>query len=111
MGTNYYLRLRFCPCCGRIDEHHIGKASAGWKFLFRVTKNIDVNEWKGETLHYAGWSDEEGIFNEHGDKVSYDDFWEMVEGRQDGKSYKHIYGDERAWIDENGYNVCNYDFS
>lgn len=112
MGTNYYLRLRFCSCCGRYDERHIGKSSAGWKFIFRVHENIDVNEWKGETLHYKNWSDEEGIFNEYGDKVSYDDFWELVKNKQDGKPHLTPLGEmHRAWIDENGYNVCNYDFS
>lgn len=112
MGSNYYLRLRFCRSCDRFDEHHIGKSSAGWKFLFRVTKNIDVDEWKGETLHYKNWSDEEGIFDEYGQKVSYDDFWVKVEGKQDGKSHLTPHGEiHRAWIDKNGYNVCNYDFS
>ena len=41
MGTNYYIEEEEkdpCECCGRPYEQssmHIGKSSAGWKFLFR----------------------------------------------------------------------------
>lgn len=38
MGTNYYLETDFCPCCGKPKSKiHLGKSSAGWKFLFRKT--------------------------------------------------------------------------
>jgi hypothetical protein len=36
MGTNYHLRYNDCDGCGRYDEAHIGKQSAGWSFLFRA---------------------------------------------------------------------------
>lgn len=112
MGTNYYLRLRHCPHCKRYDEHHIGKSSVGWMFIFKVTENVDVDEWKGELGHHKGWSNDEGIYDEYGQKTSYDAFWALVENKQDGKSHRTPHGEiNRAWIDENGYNVCNYDFS
>ena len=37
MGTNYYLvKEKHCEHCGHThkEEKHIGKSSAGWKFLF-----------------------------------------------------------------------------
>ena len=112
MGTNYYYRDNYCDQCGRYHRTHIGKSSVGWKFLFRVKDNIDVNEWKEEFLHYASWKDEEGIFDEYGKKTSYDAFWTLVENKQSGKAHRTPHGEiNRAWIDENGYNVCNYDFS
>ena len=40
MGTNYYLIVKAgeCECCGRGDteEWHIGKSSAGWRYLLRT---------------------------------------------------------------------------
>lgn len=35
MGTNYYLRINNCEPCGRYDQIHVGKSSAGWSFGFR----------------------------------------------------------------------------
>lgn len=112
MGTNYYLREDYCRVCGRFEQHHIGKSSAGWMFLFNVTDKEKVDDWKKETLHYKNWSDDEGIFDEYGKQKSYDDFWKMVEDKQDGKTHSpHGFGGQRSWIDEDGYNVANYDFS
>ena len=41
MGTNFYLETDFCPCCGKPKSKiHLGKASMGWKFLFRKSDLI-----------------------------------------------------------------------
>lgn len=32
---NYYWYDGFCACCKRAEVYHVGKASAGWSFLFR----------------------------------------------------------------------------
>jgi hypothetical protein len=38
MGTNYYVDAPGCPnaCehCTATERHHLGKAAAGWRFLF-----------------------------------------------------------------------------
>ena len=35
MGTNYYVEIPECKCCGHApDPVHVGKSSGGWKFLF-----------------------------------------------------------------------------
>lgn len=36
MGTNLVWRDRPCDSCGRHDEVHVGKRSAGWSFGFRA---------------------------------------------------------------------------
>lgn len=36
MGTNYYWRDQPCAGCGRYEQLHVGKSSAGWCFLFRI---------------------------------------------------------------------------
>lgn len=36
MGTNFTWRTGDCTACGRFDEHHVGKSSAGWSCLFRA---------------------------------------------------------------------------
>lgn len=43
MGTNYYLRHNACGGCGRYDDIHIGKQSAGWSFLFRAYNHRLLN--------------------------------------------------------------------
>ena len=114
MGTNYYLRENFCTVCMRFDQRHIGKSSAGWKFLFHVTDKIDVDEWKAKTLQYRNWSDEEGIFDEYGKQVSYDDLWKLVEDKQSEKAHFEVaegHHHKGAWLDENGYNVTKHEFS
>ena len=49
MGTNYYARLNACVSCGRSDELHIGKSSAGWCFGLRVYPDRgidDLDDWR-----------------------------------------------------------------
>lgn len=36
MGTNFYWRDSPCGTCGRYEEIHVGKRSAGWSFGFRA---------------------------------------------------------------------------
>lgn len=41
MGTNYYLKTDYCPCCGHPRKKiHLGKSSYGYKFLFCKSKKI-----------------------------------------------------------------------
>ena len=35
MGTNFYWRFNLCDHCGRYNEAHVGKRSAGWSFGFQ----------------------------------------------------------------------------
>jgi hypothetical protein len=49
MGTNYYLKQKCCASCGRSDERHIGKSSAGWCFGLHVYPDDGINtleDWR-----------------------------------------------------------------
>lgn len=132
MGTNYYLHLDICDKCNR--EHkkiHIGKASGGWKFLFRAYKYTDDNfpEIKSMAQWYAilGQSVLQNstmkIRDEYDRDISFAEFSNMVsimQGNPNNKSH-HEYcvkegynvGDRigTTWIDEYGYDFSSTEFS
>ena len=90
MGTNYYV----VPNRPSIAEPiHIGKSSMGWMFLFQdadePSRDVPVvwhsfeelNEWlRTNVLHPSG---EYVIMNEYDEIVSYHDFIDMVERKQE----------------------------
>jgi len=85
MGTNYYARINICKDCGRYDEIHVGKSSAGWVFSFQYNggkfyKNI--SEMKK-------WLKSKRIFDEYDEEISYDEFWEMVKEKQRNKKNRN----------------------
>ena len=81
MGTNYYAvknKISLYP-----QSIHIGKVSAGWKFLFRgyfkdyILENKEISsidDWKSflKNNDYI-------ILNEYDEIISYDEFFKMVE--------------------------------
>ena len=49
MGTNYYLKKNVCKECGRGEELHIGKSSAGWHFGLQTYPDdniVSLRDWK-----------------------------------------------------------------
>lgn len=88
MGTNYYA-VRNRPTVQ--NPYHIGKSSIGWMFNFytqnerwddpRVVWNT-YNQVKNWLKKYTVDSDEFVIMNEYDEVVSYDDFIQMVEEKQ-----------------------------
>lgn len=103
MGTNYYLRRNFCQHCGRSDETHIGKSSAGTKFTFHFIpiQAENVKHWKKLTKK----SDAE-IFNEYGEQIAVHWFWQLVKSKQSEKSQSHIDGIKSI----DGYDFIEGDF-
>lgn len=73
MGTNYYLRRDFCPCCGAPrQELHIGKCSYGWRFMAHVYKD-------GMTFdEYKNFLNTGTLYNEYGDQVAYNDLMDII---------------------------------
>jgi hypothetical protein len=50
MGTNYYVELEKCPCCGHSKKRlHLGKLSAGWVFALQVLPDEGLS-------HLCDWS-------------------------------------------------------
>ncbi len=78
MGTNYYIKTKKCPTCGHKPEGlHIGKSSAGWKFLFQLYRDFYSNI---ETL--KKFLKGKQIENEYDEPISKKQFWKMVEYKQ-----------------------------
>ena len=89
MGTNYYALKKKPSLHSRVI--HIGKSSAGWKFLFQgyqcatgsdgfMYDDLNINsleDWK-EFLK----NDEYIILNEYDEEVSYKDFFDIVDEKQ-----------------------------
>lgn len=97
MGTNYYL----------LDDkgsRHIGKSSAGWKFLFekRPWEQFNIDDWK-RTLQMGC------IYDEYNMKYTFKDFWNLVESKQ--KEKPHL-SKEFPWYEQiEGYDFANNEFS
>lgn len=113
MGTNYYLRYNYCPCCGRYERSHIGKSSAGWKFQFRLYKQYDVDfehpssvDGWFETLYIYDSSPFYGcgIYDEYGKNITFKDFWDLVKSKQGGRAGINS-------VDMNGYSYVKHWFS
>ena len=73
MGTNYYLLTRRLEGNEWPEEGlHIGKRSCGWVFQFQAHPSI-------KSLKGMIEATKEGyIYNEYGEEIPYDEFWELV---------------------------------
>lgn len=102
MGTNFYwLKEKEVPFIFNeeimlFEKKHIGKRSAGWRFIFDGT--FLLNE-KGETLDINKIKD--GIIiDEYGRSYSYSEFLQLVEETYNNKNNKEPMDSFR------GYNKC-----
>ncbi len=99
MGVNYYLRQPPCPCCQQQEEGaHIGKSSLGWRFTFNGSIHNTIDKWR-EMI--AGT--DVCIYDEYGENISKQKFWELVETKQREKALHHDLRDDYSFVD--------YDFS
>lgn len=106
MGTNYYLIQNKCCTCGRQDTLHIGKASYGWKFLFRANDNPDthsIKDWRRILVDGCQ------IVDEYDRPVSADDFWKIVEARQSSPNCHHQHDPRHGYVDD-GYEMTAREF-
>ena len=81
MGTNFYVRK------GETSVH-IGKSSAGWKFLFAPHPEL-YDQTKASINRYLKLNNE-NFYDEYGAKVDLEEFWRDIERKKDGydsKSY------------------------
>jgi hypothetical protein len=109
MGTNYYLRKNICDKCEHAKEElHIGKSSRGWFFAFQAHDKpyiYSVKDWERELKTGR-------IFNEYGEEVSSEDFWEIVK-RKKKEPHNHALECPSVddWVDENGNSFSRRWFS
>lgn len=74
MGTNYYVRLNPCECCGRYNEYHIGKSSMGWCFSLHIEPNEGIKNLKD----VCKLMEQGHIYNEYGDHISQATMYEII---------------------------------
>ena len=87
MGTNYYV-IKRKPSL-HPSAIHIGKSSAGWKFLFRgyLDSEEGFNDEKLNIVSVEDWekyldNNELIILDEYDCPISYEEFFAMVERKQ-----------------------------
>lgn len=95
------------------NKIHVGKSSYGWKFLFDANnfQYYDKNEksvWK--------WlkDNENDLYNEYGEKISFDEFKKMVESKQNGMDYMDYqikYNEPDPYLSISDYYIGNLRFS
>lgn len=86
MGTNYYVKTERkgpCPTCGHEPDNeplHIGKSSAGWKFLFAPYPELGLTSWAA----WQAYLRDKTIEDEYGQELSLDALQQLVLSKQDG---------------------------
>ena len=100
MGMNYYV-VKKKPSIDRAI--HIGKASAGWKFLFHDIKGIP-SDYELELHTFEQWRD---WLKEDDDEKTVDEFLELVATKQKEDNPDN-YSNAR---NINGYRFTDGDFS
>lgn len=111
MGTNYYA-VKKKPSLYNLAIH-IGKSSAGWKFLFRGYQdekfnygiyrlNINsIEDWKKYLKE-----NNVVILNEYDEEISYDNFFKLVEEKQKEENKDNFCN----CCNVNGYRFTFHDF-
>ena len=119
MGTNYYLiKEKHCDHCKHThrEKKHIGKSSAGWKFLFFAGTAVNFKLMLKHIL-----DDEYRIEDEYGAVVHRISFLDFVLEKQIGKkaytseSYaketNSSFFDPHEYIDAWGFRFTDREFS
>jgi len=105
MGTNYYYKedIDTCCHCGRTSEEvviHIGKSSAGWRWLFNGTKYKSYQEWMFFLANHK-----DSIYDEYNRKIDFTEITYLFD--KEGMSH----GSRFSFKDKDGYELSNTDFS
>jgi len=116
MGTNYYFYEKdtnHCDHCGRCDKGkiiHIGKSSAGWRFIFYGTSKIrSWNDWWRHLNATPG-----NIIDEYGRWLSLQEFVKIVRRKKYEKNRWEDHlpkNDPQAWLDLEGHPFWGIEFS
>ena len=102
MSTNYYVEMNRCSHCGRSEEIHLGKDSAGWKFNF----NYNDGEFYTDFDELRYWLKGKTIVDEYGREITFDNFLYRVYSKQKDLSHSDEYPD-----DANSFSVAGYEFT
>lgn len=107
IGTNFYANIKFQ---GHEDKIHLGKKSAGWRFLIRENRKY-YRDVLGlfEFVHSSGVE----IVDEYGKDVKPSKFCMKVISTYVNKNHKksHLNTDMRGVYSLDGYEFCSVEFS
>ena len=81
MSTNYYIHDIHCTHCGNCTETHLGKASAGWKFILQANGFQHYKNWE----EMKAWLKGKDIYDENDKGISNEEFFTKVENKQKDK--------------------------
>src|SRR5699024_9311121 len=110
MGTNYYV-VKKKPTIK--PPLHIGKSSAGWKFLFHEVTKYNSFDYNLEIHTFEQWknflknNNEIIILNEYDEEISINDFLKLVEEKQKENNEREF----EYCKNVNGYRFTNGKFS
>ena len=110
MGTNYYV-VRRKPSIR--EPLHIGKSSAGWKFLFHEINKYNGFDHNLEIHTFEQWkyflenNKDILILNEYDEEVSVKEFLELVKEKQKEENKRNF----EYCKNINGYRFSDSDFS
>lgn len=100
MGVNFYGRHP-----DRLGEFHLGKSSAGWKFVLQANGFRYYNDWPS----MKEWFKDFQILDEYNYECSVAEFIEKVEAKQSGISQCDSLFDVSLTV--GGYDFVDFDFS
>lgn len=107
MGTNYYVKQPGCEKDGAQGQtYHLGKSSAGWRFLFQADpswpKSMALVKWT--KLAKSGV-----IHDEYDQETTFKELWGFIMSKQLERSHQLV--KTPAWMLDPGDFVCDgYDF-
>lgn len=112
MGTNYFINVRpcanACEHCAQAMHLHIGKASAGWRFLHRAYRGdylpAPLTEPVTDRAAWLRLLDLGPIVDEYGREHSRTELLDFIDARQDG------IGHGSARSRDLGFTANQYDF-
>jgi ssDNA-binding Zn-finger/Zn-ribbon topoisomerase 1 len=106
MGTNYYTAKK-CPECGTMhNEIHLGKSSYGWAFSFQWNDGRYYKSYD-EMLK---WLKDKEIYTECQDRVSIEEFMQMIESKKGGMSHALKHSSAKGFMID-GHSFINCEFS
>jgi hypothetical protein len=111
MGTNYYYIVPKCPTCGNRDILHIGKSSAGWKFMFRAHPEKEIKAFR-DWVRVLSRGDGH-IEDEYGRKIEFYEFLRMVYYKQEHEPQSHAVANpsDNDYLDGDGFSFSRGEFS
>lgn len=127
MGTNYYVHVNECSCCGRFDRLHFGKSATQVQAFLRSGDDGEIrggDDWErnvilpfeidslGDWEHYLA-SVPHSCWNEYGDPLDTDGLFTLFRSSNpNARAAQYEWevnhydgGGMRTWLDAEGFSV------